>query len=114
MFYCNDCAKKYGYPESMVRSYGPCEMCGKTKECNDVPCSALPDTPEDLRVLERYFKKVDGKWVMKSKEERDTKSKYVDKEKLLAWLRKARWHRGDPILSNCIDAVESGEFDAEM
>jgi len=42
MFYCNDCAKKNGYPESLCKSIGLCEICGEHKVCNDRPCSSLP------------------------------------------------------------------------
>jgi hypothetical protein len=42
MFYCDDCANEYGYPESIMKSEGKCEICGKQKICNDVPSSCLP------------------------------------------------------------------------
>ena len=42
MFYCNDCAKEYGYPESLCKSIGLCEICGKHRVCNDRPSSSLP------------------------------------------------------------------------
>ena len=43
MFYCNKCGKERGWPtDTLVRSYGPCEICGKSRECNDIPCSRLP------------------------------------------------------------------------
>ena len=42
MFYCDDCAKENGYPTSIMKSVGLCEICGKHKVCNDVPCSQLP------------------------------------------------------------------------
>ena len=29
MFYCNECAKKRGYPMSIFKSYGACEICEK-------------------------------------------------------------------------------------
>jgi hypothetical protein len=50
MFYCNDCAKKNGYPESLCKSIGQCELCGEHKVCNDRPSSSLPKPkePEDL------------------------------------------------------------------
>ncbi len=41
MFYCNDCAKKYEYPESFSKSGGKCELCGESKVCNDVPSREL-------------------------------------------------------------------------
>jgi hypothetical protein len=42
MFYCDSCRKKHDYPISMSRSYGVCELCGRTAPCNDVPSSHLP------------------------------------------------------------------------
>ncbi|MFA5207346.1 MAG: hypothetical protein WC428_01700 [Candidatus Paceibacterota bacterium] len=42
MFYCDDCAKENGYPTSIMKSVGLCEICGKQKTCNDVPSSQLP------------------------------------------------------------------------
>jgi len=50
MFYCSDCAKKNGYPESICKSVGACELCGKITICSDRPSSSLPKPkePEDL------------------------------------------------------------------
>lgn len=42
MFYCDPCAKENGYPESMGKSEGKCEMCGEWETCNNVPSSHLP------------------------------------------------------------------------
>jgi hypothetical protein len=42
MFYCDLCAEKMGYPESMAKSRGPCEVCHKVAVCNDRPSSTLP------------------------------------------------------------------------
>jgi hypothetical protein len=43
MFYCTACAKKYTWPDWGSTSYGPCEICGKTAGCFDVPSRYLPD-----------------------------------------------------------------------
>lgn len=45
MFYCDKCAEKNEWPNEWWRpkSFGRCEMCGKTNECTDIPSSALPD-----------------------------------------------------------------------
>jgi len=48
MFYCNDCAKENGYPQSIIRSIGPCECCGKIADCSDMPSSNLPKPGENL------------------------------------------------------------------
>ena len=44
MFYCDACAKRNGWPHEswLPRSRGPCECCGQTASCNDMPSSALP------------------------------------------------------------------------
>lgn len=45
MFYCEECAKKRGYPFDGVihQSVGPCELCSRAKVCVDVPSSSLPE-----------------------------------------------------------------------
>lgn len=58
MFYCDECGKKNGWPTGpyTVQSYGPCEVCGRTRGCNDIPSRALPvpkrarPKPDDLRL----------------------------------------------------------------
>lgn len=42
MFYCKTCGDKNKWPEGFAKSYGPCEMCGKTADCSDVPSKYLP------------------------------------------------------------------------
>ncbi len=42
MFYCEKCRHDAGWPESVRTSFGPCEMCGRVKECHDRPSSSLP------------------------------------------------------------------------
>lgn len=42
MFYCDPCAETLGYPESLSKSRGSCECCGKGAICNDRPSSSLP------------------------------------------------------------------------
>lgn len=42
MFYCDRCAKRNSWPETMARSEGPCEICGRTAMCNDRPAHMLP------------------------------------------------------------------------
>lgn len=41
MFYCDMCAFERGYPEGFRKSRGPCEFCGKTRNCSDVPTPIL-------------------------------------------------------------------------
>jgi hypothetical protein len=61
MFYCEECRKKKGWPESMMRSFGPCEVCRQTRECYDVSSKHLPwpemsvaECDEINAVLERH------------------------------------------------------------
>jgi hypothetical protein len=42
MFYCEGCRVKRDWPESMTTSRGPCEVCGKLRDCHDVPSKFLP------------------------------------------------------------------------
>jgi len=42
MFYCDLCREKNGWPMSLFKSMGPCELCRKTTVCNDVPSGDLP------------------------------------------------------------------------
>jgi hypothetical protein len=44
MFYCEPCAKKNDWPHEfyLPMSRGPCEVCGKTATCVDVPSARLP------------------------------------------------------------------------
>lgn len=41
MFYCDDCAKRLRWPQTIVASRGPCEVCGINTTCNDYPSSQL-------------------------------------------------------------------------
>lgn len=66
MFYCDACGKKRHWPVGLVRSNGRCEVCGKSRECSDIPSSSLPPAPPRLQVevppqyenpdYEAYFK----------------------------------------------------------
>lgn len=42
MFYCEECARKHDWPESIMKSLGPCEMCERVRPCNNVPSTRLP------------------------------------------------------------------------
>jgi hypothetical protein len=48
MFYCDECAEKNGYPQSIIRSKGPCELCDRVANCSDMPSSSLPKPEEKL------------------------------------------------------------------
>ena len=41
MFYCNKCANENGYPITMFRSRGTCEVCKETADCNEMPSKDL-------------------------------------------------------------------------
>jgi len=51
MFYCDDCAEKNKYPESLFKSIGDCEICGERKVCNERPSSSLPKPKPKPQVL---------------------------------------------------------------
>jgi hypothetical protein len=42
MFYCNACAEARGWPWTLFRSYGRCEVCGRQANCNERPARLLP------------------------------------------------------------------------
>lgn len=39
MFFCEPCRVTNQWPEAMAKSYGPCEECGTTGRCHEVPSS---------------------------------------------------------------------------
>lgn len=48
MFFCDTCRVKKGWPESLFKSRGPCEVCGHIEICNEVRSSNLPlDNPNE-------------------------------------------------------------------
>jgi len=57
MFYCDICAKIKGWPISaLARSLGPCEICGQSSICNDVPSSQLPDPKNQTIPIDQWGK----------------------------------------------------------
>lgn len=42
MFYCDECRKTRGWPGSIAKSVGTCEICGDIAECHDRPSGSLP------------------------------------------------------------------------
>lgn len=42
MYYCDICAEKCGWPVTIFKSRGHCEICTKPARCNDFPASELP------------------------------------------------------------------------
>lgn len=42
MFYCERCAAKRGWPETLFQSRGSCEICGETAICNSRRSKDLP------------------------------------------------------------------------
>ncbi len=45
MFYCDECRQDYEWPESIGRSIGDCETCGKRAICHNVS-SYRPSQPK--------------------------------------------------------------------
>jgi len=72
MFYCDKCRVKNKYPESMVFSYGACEICGNDKgKCHDYPTKLLPlklsgktkeETKKKLIVHKAYYEMFEKEW----------------------------------------------------
>lgn len=42
MFYCDPCRDQRGWPDSIFKSRGKCEVCRTVAVCNDVPSKYLP------------------------------------------------------------------------
>ena len=51
MYFCENCQKKKGWPDSAVVSNERCEVCKQPRECYDVPSVML--VPEADRTLEQ-------------------------------------------------------------
>jgi hypothetical protein len=49
MFYCDPCAVRRGWPQTIFRSDGHCECCGHARECSDLPSKYLPLPPREVR-----------------------------------------------------------------
>ncbi len=41
MFYCYKCKEEKGWIKSLNQSFGKCEICETTSNCNDVPSHLL-------------------------------------------------------------------------
>lgn len=48
MFYCELCRVKMEWPQSFGGSHGPCEVCGVTSNCYDIPSKYLPLPKEEI------------------------------------------------------------------
>lgn len=48
MFFCESCATRNDWPQSIFKSYGACEICDTVTECNDDPSRYLP-TPTEAK-----------------------------------------------------------------
>ena len=51
MFYCKRCAIEKGWPVSILKSHGPCEVCKVHTECNDVPSALLLKSEKELQII---------------------------------------------------------------
>ena len=53
MFYCEACRLGYGWPYSVMRWRGLCEVCCRySADCNDIPSNLLApvdDSPHDIQ-----------------------------------------------------------------
>jgi hypothetical protein len=61
MFYCNKCAEEKGYPKSIAKSHGKCELCGNIAVCNDVPSSKLPE-PNEIEIKDIHLPVKKGRY----------------------------------------------------
>lgn len=55
MFFCQACKDKRNWPvpwHGLFSSHGPCEVCGVTSDCYEVPSAHLPlPDPEPTQIL---------------------------------------------------------------
>lgn len=59
MFYCNPCGDVRGWPRSLAKSHGRCEICTESRACNDMPSSSLP-LPKDFPRVSGITRPVDN------------------------------------------------------
>lgn len=55
MFYCNECSAKKQWPQTLAKSDGYCEICGKYTACNSKPSSQLPMQSDMSRLNDAGF-----------------------------------------------------------
>ena len=54
MFYCDECAKKRGWPnDALLKSFGACELCKKERVCNNIKSKDLPFETREGRMTAR-------------------------------------------------------------
>lgn len=85
MFYCDTCRKPRKWPQSLSRSNGLCEVCGKRATCHNVPSADLP-----LGLKCNGLRAVSPK-----KPEGPKKPIYMPEEAAIAAYLNARIDRGD-------------------
>lgn len=54
MFFCETCQVARGWPQSITRSFGRCECCGRRTACYDVPARFLDGNPTPKRVTKSW------------------------------------------------------------
>ncbi len=52
MFYCDACAKRNGWLDSLVKFEGRCEICGTIATWNDTPSGSLPQSERSKALSE--------------------------------------------------------------
>lgn len=55
MFYCERCKNKYGWPSSIRRSLGRCEVCKKLTDCNEAPSSVVLNREEKENMTKTVY-----------------------------------------------------------
>lgn len=55
MFYCEKCRQERDWPKSLMRSRGPCELCGQTESCYNVFSFQLP---KETKIMPETTKKL--------------------------------------------------------
>lgn len=97
MFYCEACRKRKKWPTSLVRSMGPCEVCGTDAFCWDRASDTLPSamTPEQRAEFEAVVDQIKAEthyWLRSSSDE---PWREVSKEDFVKAERAAQFGRWD-------------------
>ena len=49
MYYCDNCARRYGLAIALFRSWGPCDLCDRDGACSEAPPETVAEKPVERR-----------------------------------------------------------------
>jgi hypothetical protein len=94
MFYCEPCAEKFNLGTAfwLPRSFGPCELCGTSSACIDVPSGGTAPEPQggviiadeiSKEIMEKIWPDLSGKVKIAGVIGQPEKIKHKDRYELL-------------------------------